>query len=70
MMTTLFHTVVSGNPSHGGETGKVFDSGLSGPTALTTKGKTFSHTFTEKGEFPYFCQLQSYDDRKGNCIVI
>ena len=54
---TVFHTVVSGNPSGGGETGKVFDSGLSGPTALTTKGKTFSHTFTEKGEFPYFCQL-------------
>jgi plastocyanin len=54
---SVFHTVVSGNPSSGGETGKVFDSGLSGPTALTTKGKTFSHTFTEKGEFPYFCQL-------------
>jgi plastocyanin len=54
---TVFHTVVSGNPSGGGETGKIFDSGLSGPTALTTKGKTFSHTFTEKGEFPYFCQL-------------
>ena len=52
-----FHTVVSGNPSGGGDTGKVFDSGLSGPTALTTKGKTFSHKFTEKGEFPYFCQL-------------
>ena len=54
---SVFHTVVSGNPSSGGETGKVFDSGLSGPTALTTKGKTFSHKFTEKGEFPYFCQL-------------
>jgi plastocyanin len=54
---TQFHTVVSGNPSGGGDTGKVFDSGLSGPTALTTKGKTFSHKFTEKGEFPYFCQL-------------
>ena len=55
---TLFHTVTSGSPSSsGGETGKVFDSGLSGPTALTTKGKTFSHKFTEKGEFPYFCQL-------------
>jgi len=48
---SVFHTVVSGNPSSGGETGKVFDSGLSGPTALTTKGKTFPHTFTEKGEF-------------------
>jgi plastocyanin len=54
---TQFHTVVSGDPSGGGDTGKVFDSGLSGPTALTTKGKTFSHKFTEKGEFPYFCQL-------------
>ncbi|HET7392013.1 MAG TPA: plastocyanin/azurin family copper-binding protein [Nitrososphaeraceae archaeon] len=54
---TQFHTVVSGNPSSGGDTGKVFDSGLSGPTALTTKGKTFSHVFTEKGEFLYFCQL-------------
>ena len=54
---TQFHTVVSGDPSGGGDTGKAFDSGLSGPTALTTKGKTFSHKFTEKGEFPYFCQL-------------
>jgi plastocyanin len=54
---TLFHTVTSGSPSSGGETGKAFDSGLSGATALTTKGKTFSHKFAEKGEFPYFCQL-------------
>ena len=54
---TQFHTVVSGNPSGGGETGKVFDSGLSGPTALTTEGKTFSHKFAAAGEFPYFCQL-------------
>src|SRR6478672_7749947 len=37
--------------------GKEFDSGLSGPNALTTKGKTFTHTFTKAGEFPYFCQL-------------
>ena len=64
---SVFHTVVSGNPSSGGETGKVFDSGLSGPTALTTKGKTFSHTFTEKGEFPYFCQL--HPTMIGNVIV-
>ena len=67
---SVFHTVVSGNPSSGGETGKVFDSGLSGPTALTTKGKTFSHTFTEKGEFPLLLSVTSYDDRKGNCSVI
>jgi plastocyanin len=54
---TQFHTITSGSPSSGGETGNVFDSGLSGATALTTKGKTFPHTFTEKGEYPYFCQL-------------
>ena len=53
---TLFHTVTY-RPFYGGETGKLFDSGLSGPTALTTKGKTFSHKFTEKGQYPYFCQL-------------
>jgi plastocyanin len=54
---TQFHTVTSGSPGATGELGKVFDSKLSGPTALTTKGKTFSHKFTEKGEIPYFCQL-------------
>jgi len=53
---TLSHTVTY-RPFYGGETGKLFDSGLSGPTALTTKGKTFSHKFTEKGQYPYFCQL-------------
>jgi plastocyanin len=54
-----FHTVTSGSPSStgGAAAGKVFDSGLSGPNALTMKGKTFSHTFNEKGVFPYFCQL-------------
>jgi plastocyanin len=51
----LFHTVTSS--SAGQKTEMVFDSGFSGPTALTTKGKTFSHTFTERGVFPYFCQL-------------
>ncbi len=54
-----FHTVTSGSPSStgGAAAGKVFDSGLSGPNALTMKGKTFSHTFNEKGVFPYYCQL-------------
>jgi plastocyanin len=54
-----FHTVTSGDPSSSGGAviGKVFDSGLSGPNALTAKGKTFSHTFNEKGEFSYFCRL-------------
>jgi plastocyanin len=54
---TQFHTVTSGSPSATGTVGKVFDSKLSGPAALTTKGKTFSHKFTEKGEIPYYCQL-------------
>ena len=45
---TVFHTVTY-RRFYGGETGKLFDSGLSGPNALTTKGKTFSHKFTEKG---------------------
>jgi plastocyanin len=53
---TVFHTVTY-RPFYGGETGKLFDSGLSGPNTLTTKGKTFSHKFTEKGQYPYFCQL-------------
>jgi plastocyanin len=46
-------------PFYGGkeQIGQIFDSGLSGPNALTTKGKTFSHKFTEKGQYPYFCQL-------------
>jgi plastocyanin len=35
---TLSHTVTY-RPFYGGETVKLFDSGLSGPTALTTKGK-------------------------------
>jgi len=53
----MFHTVVSGSGINDPAKGKEFDSGLSGPNALTTKGKTFTHTFTKAGEFPYFCQL-------------
>jgi Copper binding proteins, plastocyanin/azurin family len=37
--------------------GKDFDSGLTPPNALTTTGKTFQHTFTTAGTFPYFCQV-------------
>jgi plastocyanin len=54
---TLFHTVTSGTGPSDPAKGKEFDSGLSGPSALTTQGKTFSHKFTTAGEFPYFCQL-------------
>ncbi len=54
---TTFHTVTSGTGPSDTTHGKQFDSGLSGPTALTTQGKTFSHKFMTAGEFPYFCQL-------------
>ena len=54
---TMFHTVTSGTGPSDPNAKKQFDSGLSGPTALTTQGKTFSHKFTTAGEFPYFCQL-------------
>jgi hypothetical protein len=48
--------LVSSGPSNTAK-GKEFDSGLSGPTALTTTGKTFSYKFTAAGTFPYFCQV-------------
>ena len=54
---TTFHTVTSGTGPSDTTHGKAFDSGLSGPTALTTQGKTFSHKFMTAGEFPYYCQL-------------
>lgn len=51
-----FHTVTSGEVG-AADVGKEFDSGLTGPTALTSKGKTFEHTFEVVGEYPYFCTL-------------
>jgi plastocyanin len=54
---TVMHTVTSGSGSSDPAKGKEFDSGLSGPTALTTTGKTFSHKFAAAGQFPYFCQV-------------
>ena len=54
---TMFHTVTSGTGTSDTNKGKEFDSGLSGPTTLTTTGKTFDHKFATAGEFPYFCQL-------------
>ena len=53
---SAFHTVTSGTVG-AADVGKVFDSGLAGPTALTAKGKTFEHKFDAAGEFPYFCTL-------------
>ena len=54
---TIMHTVTSGTGPSDTAKGKEFDSGLSGPTALTAAGKTFSHKFTAAGTFPYFCQV-------------
>ncbi len=53
---SAFHTVTSGSAG-AADAGKLFDSGLTGPTALTSKGKTFEHTFDTAGEYPYFCTL-------------
>ena len=53
---SAFHTVTSGSAG-APDVGKAFDSGLAGPTALTSKGKTFEHKFDTVGEYPYFCTL-------------
>jgi plastocyanin len=51
------HTVISGKDINDPNKGKLFDSGLTGPTALTTTGKTFEHTFTNAGTYPVFCEV-------------
>ncbi|MDN5846548.1 MAG: plastocyanin/azurin family copper-binding protein [Candidatus Nitrosocosmicus sp.] len=53
---SAFHTITSGNVG-APDVGALFDSGLDGHTALTSKGKTFEHTFETAGDFPYFCTL-------------
>jgi plastocyanin len=59
------HTVTSGTGSDNPDKGKAFDSGTS---ALTTKGKTFQHTFTKVGEYPYFCEL--HPSMVGKVVVV
>ncbi len=62
-----FHTVTSGEM---GETiaARAFDSGLAGPTALTSTGKTYEFTFESAGEYPYYCIL--HPGMVGKVIVI
>ena len=48
------HTVTSGNLETGGPTGTLFESG---PLA---SGKTYAHSFSEKGTFDYFCTLHPF----------
>ena len=50
---TVLHTITGGALRNGGPDG-VFDSGLLDP------GATFSHTFAEAGEYPYFCLLHPW----------
>ena len=61
-----FHTVTSGSAG-ADDVGKAFDSGLAGPTALSSQGKTFKHTFDNPGEYPYFCIL--HPEMVGTIIV-
>lgn len=51
---TAAHTVTSGNVAEGPD--DIFNSSLFGP------GKTFSHTFTETGNFDYYCLLHPWMD--------
>ncbi|MEM3095086.1 MAG: plastocyanin/azurin family copper-binding protein [Nitrososphaera sp.] len=50
------HTVTSGTGVNDPNKGKAFDSSPNFNPLLVPQG-TFSHTFTEAGEFPYFCAL-------------
>ena len=51
---TAAHTVTSGSAEDGPD--DLFDSGLFGP------GKSFSYTFTEKGDYPYYCIVHPWMD--------
>jgi plastocyanin len=51
-----FHTVTSGDVSDTNSV-RLFDSGLAGPGALSSTGKTFEYTFKSAGEYPYYCTL-------------
>ena len=54
------HTVTSGNPSDGPD--GVFDS------SLFMSGDTFTHTFTESGQYEYFCSIHPW--MTGTVIVV
>jgi len=58
--STAAHTVTSGNPEDGPD--GVFDSGL------FMGGDTFSHTFTESGQYQYYCQIHPW--MTGTVIVV
>lgn len=51
-----FHTVTSGTAGDP-DYGSIFDSGLAGPTAMASTGKTYEYKFEFAGEYPYYCIL-------------
>jgi plastocyanin len=51
-----FHTVTSGSAGDP-DAGRIFDSGLAGPTTLSSTGKTYEYKFRLAGEYPYYCIL-------------
>ena len=51
---TAAHTVTSGAPSESESVGAIFDS------SLVTAGSSFSYTFEEAGEYPYFCMVHPW----------
>ncbi|MDN5846542.1 MAG: plastocyanin/azurin family copper-binding protein [Candidatus Nitrosocosmicus sp.] len=61
-----FHTVTSGEAGES-DSGQIFDSGLTGPNAMISKGKTFEHKFDMAGEYPYYCIL--HPGMEGTVIV-
>ncbi len=50
--SVTIHTVTSGNPADGFD--GIFDS------EIVMAGDTFSHTFTEAGQFNYYCQIHPW----------
>lgn len=58
----ILHTVTSGFGISDNLKGKIFDSSIIIPD------RTYNHTFTEKGEYPYFCIL--HPAMVGKIIVI
>ncbi len=62
-----FHTVTSGEVGDT-DAARIFDSGLAGPTALSSTGKTYEYTFELAGEYPYYCIL--HPGMVGKVIVI
>ena len=56
---TSVHTVTSGTPETGPD--DIFDSGLFGP------GKKFSQTFSDVGDYPYFCLTHPW--MQGSVII-